>query len=91
GKAISAESGHILPMECCPRITYKVEGDGDMVSVSDCYRPESYTLRCKFVFGVAKPVTVRVTTSGILAKSSLWFAIDEFLIRSQREKNVSQA
>ena len=86
-KAISANSGQVLPIECLPRVTYEVQGHASTPIKVDYYEPhkdepyEHYILRCTFVFGVAKPITIRAATFGLCEKSSLRFTLEEFYLR----------
>ena len=95
GREISMKIGHVLPIECRPRILYRVDGVAFIpVAAARMYRAtgsfgvDDYVLRCRFVFAGAKPVTVRVTQMGLSLKSPILHAIGEFLLRLRtRNKN----
>lgn len=86
GRDIATNTGHVLPIECRPRVSYKAEGFGTIGVKHNLYHrynhyPEDYILRCRFVFGIAKSVTIRATSNGQSEQSSLMFTLKEWFLR----------
>jgi hypothetical protein len=90
GREVASDAGHVLPIECRPRVLYRVEGTGTIAVRFPYSDPhgKGYALRCKLVFGDAKPVTIRVTDAGLSRSSALTHAFHEAMLRLRtRSKN----
>lgn len=95
GRQVIAPTGQILPIECLPRIAYRIDGVGDVGIIPSVWERivaradrDDYVLRCTFVFAVAKPLTVRANRMGVLKHSPMRHFVREALLRlSSRGKN----